>query len=41
MITAKHQILVVGGGTAGITAAARLLRKGSWVNRRARPDQCR
>ena len=28
MITAKHQILVVGGGTAGITVAARLLRKG-------------
>ena len=25
---AKHQILVVGGGTAGITVAARLLRKG-------------
>lgn len=27
-ITAKHQILVVGGGTAGITVAARMLRKG-------------
>jgi sulfide:quinone oxidoreductase len=28
MITDKHQILIVGGGTAGITVAARLLRKG-------------
>ncbi|MGK2867326.1 MAG: FAD-dependent oxidoreductase [Mycobacterium sp.] len=28
MITAKHQILVVGGGTAGISVAARLLRNG-------------
>ena len=28
MVTAKHQILVIGGGTAGITVAARLLRKG-------------
>ena len=28
MTTAKHQILVVGGGTAGITVAARMLRKG-------------
>ncbi|CAM5667884.1 FAD/NAD(P)-binding oxidoreductase [Mycolicibacterium aubagnense] len=27
-ITAKHQIVIVGGGTAGITVAARLLRKG-------------
>lgn len=27
-ITAKHQILIVGGGTAGITVAARLLRTG-------------
>ncbi|MCP9270993.1 NAD(P)/FAD-dependent oxidoreductase [Mycolicibacterium arenosum] len=26
--TAKHHILIVGGGTAGITVAARLLRKG-------------
>ena len=26
--TANHQVLVVGGGTAGITVAARLLRKG-------------
>jgi sulfide:quinone oxidoreductase len=27
-IKAKHQIVIVGGGTAGITVAARLLRKG-------------
>jgi sulfide:quinone oxidoreductase len=27
-VTAKHQIVIVGGGTAGITVAARLLRKG-------------
>ena len=27
-ITAKHQVLIVGGGTAGITVAARMLRKG-------------
>ena len=26
--TAKHQVLIVGGGTAGITVAARMLRKG-------------
>ena len=26
--TATHQVLIVGGGTAGITVAARLLRKG-------------
>ena len=26
--TAKHHILIVGGGTAGITVAARMLRKG-------------
>jgi len=26
--TVKHQVLIVGGGTAGITVAARLLRKG-------------
>jgi sulfide:quinone oxidoreductase len=26
--TAKHQIVIVGGGTAGITVAARLMRKG-------------
>ena len=26
--TAKHQVLIVGGGTAGVTVAARLLRKG-------------
>jgi sulfide:quinone oxidoreductase len=26
--TAKHQVLIIGGGTAGITVAARLLRKG-------------
>ena len=26
--TAKHQVLIVGGGSAGITVAARLLRKG-------------
>ena len=25
---AKHQILIVGGGTAGITVAARMLHKG-------------
>lgn len=28
MTTGKHQILIVGGGTAGISVAARLLRKG-------------
>ena len=28
MTTAKHQILIVGGGTAGIAVAARMLRKG-------------
>jgi sulfide:quinone oxidoreductase len=28
MITNKHQVLIVGGGTAGITVAARLNRKG-------------
>ncbi|EKF23176.1 pyridine nucleotide-disulfide oxidoreductase family protein [Mycolicibacterium hassiacum DSM 44199] len=28
MTTAKHRVLIVGGGTAGITVAARLLRKG-------------
>jgi sulfide:quinone oxidoreductase len=28
MITDKHQVLIVGGGTAGITVAARLIRKG-------------
>ena len=28
MTTDKHQILIVGGGTAGITVAARMLRKG-------------
>ena len=28
MTTAKHQILIVGGGSAGISVAARLLRKG-------------
>jgi 2-polyprenyl-6-methoxyphenol hydroxylase-like FAD-dependent oxidoreductase len=28
MTTAKHQILVVGGGAAGITVAARVLRTG-------------
>ena len=27
-ITAKHQVLIVGGGTAGITVASRMLRKG-------------
>ncbi|CDO05958.1 NAD(P)/FAD-dependent oxidoreductase [Mycolicibacterium cosmeticum] len=27
-ISAKHQVVIVGGGTAGITVAARLLRKG-------------
>ena len=26
--TAKHHVLIVGGGTAGITVAARMLRKG-------------
>lgn len=28
MTTAKHQILIVGGDTAGISVAARMLRKG-------------
>ncbi|MGV0871534.1 FAD-dependent oxidoreductase [Mycolicibacterium sp. XJ879] len=28
MVTAKHQIVIVGGGTAGISVAARLLRRG-------------
>ena len=28
MTTGKHQILIVGGGTAGIAVAARMLRKG-------------
>ncbi len=28
VINAKHQILIVGGGTAGITVAARMLRRG-------------
>src|SRR5690242_8335594 len=28
MTTGRHQILIIGGGTAGITVAARLLRKG-------------
>lgn len=28
MVTAKHQIVIVGGGTAGISVAARLLRSG-------------
>ncbi|WP_123025149.1 NAD(P)/FAD-dependent oxidoreductase [Mycolicibacterium stellerae] len=28
MITNKHKVLIIGGGTAGITVAARLLRKG-------------
>ncbi|MCV7128587.1 FAD-dependent oxidoreductase, partial [Mycolicibacterium vanbaalenii] len=28
MTTGKHKILIVGGGTAGISVAARLLRKG-------------
>ena len=28
MTTAKHQILIVGGGAAGISVAARMLRKG-------------
>ncbi|CAA0134931.1 Sulfide-quinone reductase [Mycolicibacterium vanbaalenii] len=28
MITAKHRVVIVGGGTAGITVAARLLHKG-------------
>ena len=28
MTTARHHILIVGGGTAGISVAARLLRKG-------------
>ena len=27
MATARHQILIIGGGTAGITVAARLRRK--------------
>lgn len=27
-ITGKHQVLIIGGGTAGITVAARMLRKG-------------
>jgi sulfide:quinone oxidoreductase len=27
-MTTKHEILIIGGGTAGITVAARLLRKG-------------
>ena len=27
-VQAKHQVLIIGGGTAGITVAARLLRKG-------------
>lgn len=27
-VTTRHQVLIVGGGTAGITVAARLLRKG-------------
>ena len=26
--TAKHQILIIGGGTAGITVAARMVRRG-------------
>ncbi len=28
MITAKHKILIIGGGSAGISVDARLLRKG-------------
>ena len=28
MTTAKHQVLIVGGGTAGVAVAARMLRKG-------------
>ena len=28
MTTTKHHILIIGGGTAGISVAARLLRKG-------------
>ncbi len=28
MTTTKHQVLIIGGGSAGITVAARLLRKG-------------
>lgn len=27
-MTTKHEILIIGGGSAGITVAARLLRKG-------------
>ena len=29
MTTDKHQIVIVGGGTAGISVAARLLRRGT------------